>query len=656
MTGSGRKSRSSKFDRGEESDEGKNSFSESEALDNRKIQKEKRNLKRKGKTSPRKISKGKSKSPKMSAVEVFEISEVDLAEAGSSTAHQESLSEVSDHQGRKVIVRNPPREGDGRTTAVTFREENNEFVEMQVEDHVFDSADEINEQNPEEEDEAEISFNNNASLARGTVKNNVPFIPMNLPNVVETDEEREARIVDRTVAKLKEIMTTGGYLKQDVNNQRAVVPKSGKSPTTANSISKKISSQASNSESTIYKNAVEPAKHIFTTHDIQMAIDTSGQANADNVLRNSGSSDEGMMALLNVNSSDESVLANEQIDLYLSNSRNEFDNNLFPDTTQTPRRNNVRSEVHIPMATLQGEQTGQQPPQQPVAPPPPPMVRVNLEDEVSRRIRQAEASKARALELPGMDNSLNLQNPNDQSGARPFRENAYGDGNAATGNVILYNPNQFMRTAMMDEDYLIVAAHVDESLERRIRNGEFVDFARLLPRDRVQMQQDNRLELMNLNGHLTFTAASNTSGQEFSIGSFARWEQSFRVFSNIYIRQFPQRASELIQYNHVIHTASMTYSWNNVYAYDIDFRLHMARHPQRSWSVILQQAWNLRLKDRHEFGDRRHHSNGSNNQGSGKKRDICFRFNAGKCTYGARCKFDHRCGICGKHGHGAAQL
>ena len=26
----------------------------------------------------------------------------------------------------------------------------------------------------------------------------------------------------------------------------------------------------------------------------------------------------------------------------------------------------------------------------------------------------------------------------------------------------------------------------------------------------------------------------------------------------------------------------------------------MARHPQRSWSVILQQAWNLRLKDRHD--------------------------------------------------------
>ena len=164
--------------------------------------------------------------------------------------------------------------------------------------------------------------------------------------------------------------------------------------------------------------------------------------------------------------------------------------------------------------------------------------------------------------------------------------------------------NQFMRMAIMDEDYLIVTAHVDESMERRIRNGDYIDFARLIPRDRVQMQQDNRIELINMNGHLSCTPVlDNVVG---NISSFARWEQAFRVYSNIYTRQFPQRASELIQYNHVIHTTAMTYAWNNVYAYNINFRLHMSRHPQRSWSVILQQAWNLRLKDRHrEDVDRR---------------------------------------------------
>ena len=231
----------------------------------------------------------------------------------------------------------------------------------------------------------------------------------------------------------------------------------------------------------------------------------------------------------------------------------------------------------------------------------------------------------------------------------PYNANDNGqrEVNRGDGDMVLFGPNQFMKTAIMDEDYLIIAAHVDEGLERRIRNGEYVDFSRLVPRDRVQMQQDNRIELINLDGHLTCTsAANNNSSNDFSISSFARWEQAFRVYSNVYSRQYPQRAAELIQYNHVIHTASLTYAWNNVYAYDIDFRLHMSQHPQRSWSVILQQAWNLRLKDRAENDQRKW-------QGQGRRREICFRYNAGKCTYRSRCKFDHRCGICGKHGHGA---
>ena len=54
----------------------------------------------------------------------------------------------------------------------------------------------------------------------------------------------------------------------------------------------------------------------------------------------------------------------------------------------------------------------------------------------------------------------------------------------------------------------------------------------------------------------------------------------------------------------------------------------MARHPQRSWSVILQQAWNLRLKDRQDYSGKG--SGGHSN--SLKRREICFRFNVGKCT------------------------
>ena len=70
------------------------------------------------------------------------------------------------------------------------------------------------------------------------------------------------------------------------------------------------------------------------------------------------------------------------------------------------------------------------------------------------------------------------------------------------------------------------------------------------------------------------------------------------IFSNIFTKFHPHRVGELIQYNHVIYSISLTYTWENVYAYDKEFRMHIARHPERSWAIILQQAWSMRLRDR----------------------------------------------------------
>ena len=126
-----------------------------------------------------------------------------------------------------------------------------------------------------------------------------------------------------------------------------------------------------------------------------------------------------------------------------------------------------------------------------------------------------------------------------------------------------------------------------------------------------------------------------------TISNFGRWETAFRVFANIYTTKYPGKAAELLQYSHVIHTASLSYIWDNVYYYNREFCMHMSRHPQRSWSMILQQAWNLRLKF-DNFSDR----------GKCKSKEICKRFNKGKCHSGSACHYEHRCLCCGKFGHG----
>ena len=156
-------------------------------------------------------------------------------------------------------------------------------------------------------------------------------------------------------------------------------------------------------------------------------------------------------------------------------------------------------------------------------------------------------------------------------------------------------------SSFIDDEYCVKAAHVDENLCRQIEEGEYVDFNKLLPHD-MSGDDEDKLELVYKQGK-TYWVSVNSSGFNNQISSFARWEQAFRVYYDIYSRRHPDRSFELIQYNHLINTAALTFTWENVYLYDRDFYRHMARHPKRSWAVIIQQAWTMRLKDRHKSGD-----------------------------------------------------
>ena len=146
------------------------------------------------------------------------------------------------------------------------------------------------------------------------------------------------------------------------------------------------------------------------------------------------------------------------------------------------------------------------------------------------------------------------------------------------------NLNAFLHSAFVDDEYLVIGSHVDESLCNKIVNHEYVDFAWLLPRDRVSIEEDQQMQLINQDGMTYWAPVADRDLN--SVSSFAKWETAFRVFANIYMTQYPNKAAELIQYSHVIHTASLSYVCDNVYLYNKEFRLHLSQHPPRSWSVI----------------------------------------------------------------------
>ena len=260
------------------------------------------------------------------------------------------------------------------------------------------------------------------------------------------------------------------------------------------------------------------------------------------------------------------------------------------------------------------------------------------EEQARDLIKEGEQSKARILELPGESmgrQGISNYGPITQGRFNPGRDFDY--------------KQQFIHSAMVDEQYSMVATHVDETLYNKVTNGEYVDFSKLIPRDRVWEEDNQTLELVQRGGKAVFAPSSDR--ETTAITNFNKWEQAFRVFSAIFTKEHPERSSELVQYNHLIYTTAQTYVWSNVYAYDKDFRIHLSHNPSRTWSLILQQAWSFRLKTKlAEIG----HSNGGRTHEKFKgKREVCYRFNRGKCSYGPKCKFEHRCQVCTKYGHGA---
>ena len=181
-----------------------------------------------------------------------------------------------------------------------------------------------------------------------------------------------------------------------------------------------------------------------------------------------------------------------------------------------------------------------------------------LEGKADDMIREAEKSRVRLYDVPG---KLNLANQDIQA---------------------------------MDNKYQMIDAHVDDSMKRKIINYEFVGLSKLLPKNK-SWDGDHRLEIVNKNGMTFLSPIADRDNMQIS--SYNRWEQAFRIYSSILTTTYPEKSSELLQYNHTISTVAASYSWENVYTYDHEFRQHISQFPSRVWNVILQQTWTMLLKD-----------------------------------------------------------
>lgn len=175
-----------------------------------------------------------------------------------------------------------------------------------------------------------------------------------------------------------------------------------------------------------------------------------------------------------------------------------------------------------------------------------------------------------------------------------------------------------------------------------------------MPRSRAKARYDERMQVMHRDSQTYFVPAGKNEMRE--ITGYKMWEIAFKVFMGVFNQHWPERMQELLQYSYIIQTAALNHPWESVYNYDIAFREIMTEQPETHWGVISQQTWSLEIGECHgkgnPVGNQNSMGNMNSNSGGGKSRNPCWRYNKGKCTFGERCEYDHRCSNCGKKGHG----
>ena len=102
-------------------------------------------------------------------------------------------------------------------------------------------------------------------------------------------------------------------------------------------------------------------------------------------------------------------------------------------------------------------------------------------NEAENMVWDAERAKARIYDVPGKET-----------------QNVYQAANSLTPLPVMGHLNRMTyQSTLLDEDYLLVRNYVDEATRVKIRNEEYVDFSKLMPQDKIQAEEDMRMEMVN---------------------------------------------------------------------------------------------------------------------------------------------------------------
>lgn len=186
-----------------------------------------------------------------------------------------------------------------------------------------------------------------------------------------------------------------------------------------------------------------------------------------------------------------------------------------------------------------------------------------------------------------------------------------------------------------------LTVQLDNGTIEKIGRGAYVDLRRLIPRESIGDDVDeDDLHWVIQDG--TPKLKKKSGSELLSVNEFRSWMTAFSAYSRIYTKANPAWGPETHQYILDIQEATVTYTWDSIYAYDKIFRMYMEKKPGHDWGTPYAKYWNkvLKRKDHREQGGNR--GQGGFYPGNRQQRKTCWKYNKfGRCDRGKDCEFEH---------------
>lgn len=185
-----------------------------------------------------------------------------------------------------------------------------------------------------------------------------------------------------------------------------------------------------------------------------------------------------------------------------------------------------------------------------------------------------------------------------------------------------------------------IALHVSGEMCAKIWKGEFIHLAQLLRKEPSSGRGSN----LTINESGQIEVMPKTTRQIYSI---KEWTDAFLIFMYIYIKKFPSKAGELLQYIATIREAEgrggASSGWKT---YDENFRMRQAVAPM-PWGKIHSDLWLKTVACMSQPSVMAVKNTTVSSQNTlGRPKNVCYDFNSPRGCRFANCKYAHKCLIC----------